>query len=321
MHQHLECSNLFIAIFYIKRKLFHIFRPQRAAQSFLVATEEKIEEIMVEAMWTNRYCSAQKILLVGEGDFSFSLYLATAFGSAFNIVATSLDSYAVLLKKYPKAQSNVEVLKKVGATILHEIDATRLKDDVFLRNHKFDRIIFNFPHVGFFGKEDNPALISLHQELLLGFFYNASQMLQPFGEIHVRHKTSTPFSDWNLTDLAERSSLTLFKSAPFKIEDYPGYNNKRGDGSRSDDPFPLGKCSTFFFINNIDYMQMKEASVGKPLKSDYHGNLIEFNGSSCRGSRTEGMRRVVDTQTERKEHHLILRALVHRYGRDTIAGI
>ncbi|KAI0511953.1 hypothetical protein KFK09_012587 [Dendrobium nobile] len=90
-------------------------------------------------------------------------------------------------------------------------------------------------------------------------------MLQPNGEIHVRHKTSVPFCYWNLPYLAERNSLTLFKSTPFKIEDYPGYNNKRGDGSRSDDPFPLGECSTFFFkinyssqLQNIDYMQMKE---------------------------------------------------------------
>ncbi|PKU81036.1 Uncharacterized protein MA16_Dca027580 [Dendrobium catenatum] len=90
-------------------------------------------------------------------------------------------------------------------------------------------------------------------------------MLQPNGEIHVRHKTSVPFCYWNLPYLAERNSLTLFKSTPFKIEDYPGYNNKRGDGSRSDDPFPLGECSTFFFkidyssqLQNIDYMQMKK---------------------------------------------------------------
>lgn len=38
------------------------------------------------------YSSKHKILLVGEGDFSFSLCLASAFGSATNITATSLDS-------------------------------------------------------------------------------------------------------------------------------------------------------------------------------------------------------------------------------------
>lgn len=38
------------------------------------------------------YSSNHKILLVGEGDFSFSKCLANAFGSASNITATSLDS-------------------------------------------------------------------------------------------------------------------------------------------------------------------------------------------------------------------------------------
>lgn len=41
------------------------------------------------------YSSHHKILLVGEGDFSFSLSLANAFGSASNMVATSLDSKGV----------------------------------------------------------------------------------------------------------------------------------------------------------------------------------------------------------------------------------
>lgn len=39
-----------------------------------------------------RQYSNKQILLVGEGDFSFSLSIAKAFGSATNITATSLDS-------------------------------------------------------------------------------------------------------------------------------------------------------------------------------------------------------------------------------------
>ncbi|KMS98473.1 hypothetical protein BVRB_4g091680 [Beta vulgaris subsp. vulgaris] len=43
------------------------------------------------------YTSAQRILLVGEGDFSFSSCLAVAFGTSHNITATSLNSEGTLL--------------------------------------------------------------------------------------------------------------------------------------------------------------------------------------------------------------------------------
>lgn len=52
--------------------------------------EDEEEE---EGKWAKHYTSLHEILLVGEGDFSFSLCLANAFGSASNIVTTSLDNY------------------------------------------------------------------------------------------------------------------------------------------------------------------------------------------------------------------------------------
>ena len=56
--------------------------------------EEDLEErkLSIEVRWIKHYSSEQKILLVGEGDFSFSAALAVAFVSATNITATSLDS-------------------------------------------------------------------------------------------------------------------------------------------------------------------------------------------------------------------------------------
>ncbi|WCJ32558.1 hypothetical protein M5689_013976 [Euphorbia peplus] len=202
----------------------------------------------IEERWMKYYSSYHRILIVGDGDFSFSTCLALHFGTAFNMLATSLDSYDILVAKYKNAKWNLEMLVKLGAHTLHGVDATKMRLHSDLMMQKFDRIIFNFPHAGFHGKEDDIRLIERHKKLLLGFFQNASGMLRANGEIHVTHKTSTPFSLWNLEGLAWVSSLRLIECVDFKIEDYPGYNNKRGDSSRCDEPFPLGECSTFKFV-------------------------------------------------------------------------
>ncbi|KAJ6800510.1 heavy metal-associated isoprenylated plant protein 41-like [Iris pallida] len=222
---------------------------------------EEEEEIVVK--WANHYSSLQHILLVGEGDFSFSLSLANAFASASSMVSTSLDSYDTVLEKYSKAKSNLESLKKLGATVLHEVDATKMKFHADLKMQKFDRVVFNFPHAGFKGKEDNMRLINLHRQVVNGFFKNAVHMLRPYAEVHISHKMGDPFHKWNLEELASKNSLVLIERTCFKIEEYPGYNNKRGDGARSDEPFPLGECSTYKFRIEGTHRR-KRASEVKP---------------------------------------------------------
>lgn len=54
-------------------------------------SKEKVKR-SISVKRIKHYSSWHKILLVGEGDFSFSACLALAFGSAANIIATSLDS-------------------------------------------------------------------------------------------------------------------------------------------------------------------------------------------------------------------------------------
>ncbi|KAL6999073.1 25S rRNA (uracil2634-N3)-methyltransferase [Sarracenia purpurea var. burkii] len=95
------------------------------------------------------YSSSHKILLVGEGDFSFAACLATAFGSAANIIATSLDSKELLSLKHPSAVANLEQLKRLGDIVLHEVDVRTMTQDTRLSSKIFDRIVFNFPHAGF----------------------------------------------------------------------------------------------------------------------------------------------------------------------------
>ena len=59
-----------------------------------VGVDEEEEE---EEKWVKHYSSNHQILLVGEGDFSFSLSLANSFGSASNILASSLEPYGIFL--------------------------------------------------------------------------------------------------------------------------------------------------------------------------------------------------------------------------------
>jgi 25S rRNA (uracil2634-N3)-methyltransferase len=64
-----------------------------------------------------------------------------------------------LTSKYGKAEANVAELKRLGATVLHGVDAKTMKLHSCLNMRHFDRIVFNFPHAGFKGKEDQLHVI------------------------------------------------------------------------------------------------------------------------------------------------------------------
>ncbi|XP_010540158.1 PREDICTED: uncharacterized protein At4g26485-like [Tarenaya hassleriana] len=192
--------------------------------------------------WIEHYSSKQKILLVGEGNFSFSLSLARAFGSAANVTATSLDSRGKLERDYgTEALTNIEELKGLGCTVMHGVNVRIMSRHVNLCSKRFDRIIFNFPHAGFdiIGKEYDSSTIKKHQGLVRGFLENARRMIDVDGEVHITHKTTDPFSRWDIEDLAEEESLCLVKKVPFYKWDYPGYVNKRGSGSKCNSTFLL----------------------------------------------------------------------------------
>lgn len=80
-----------------------------------------------------------------------------------------------------------------------------------------------------------------------GFLQNAKLMVSFVGEIHISHKTTHPFSEWDIKGLATNEGLIFIEEVEFKKHFYPCYNNKKGSGSKCDKNFPIRESSTFQF--------------------------------------------------------------------------
>ncbi|MCO5550861.1 hypothetical protein L7F22_004355 [Adiantum nelumboides] len=198
----------------------------------------------------SRYSSWQDILLVGEGNFSFAAALASAFKSAPSLVATSLDSRDILLQKYPNDfPDHLETMEKAGTDVMHDVNVHTMAKDKRLRRRKFDCIIYNFPHSGFVPcwRENSPALIKKHRELLRGFFKSAAKLLGEDGEIHVTHHVGWPYTEWKIEEAAVESGLRLARRPKFKAHAFPGYRNCRGAGAHWGRSFPIDNSATFIF--------------------------------------------------------------------------
>ncbi|XP_074303419.1 uncharacterized protein LOC141637912 [Silene latifolia] len=190
------------------------------------------------------YTSIQKILLVGEGDFSFSTSLAVAFGSASNMIATSLDTQEFLTENYSKFPTNKRELELRGCMIIHGVNARKMIRHPVLGNLKFDRIIYNFPHTGCFGKSN--ADVRKNQKLVRGFVNNAKKMMNEDGEIHITHKSSSLFRQWDIPKIGSDQGLHLTQEIKFKRRMFPGYSPKYGFGG--DDSFHCDPSKTYKFI-------------------------------------------------------------------------
>ncbi|KAI8552224.1 hypothetical protein RHMOL_Rhmol06G0249700 [Rhododendron molle] len=175
--------------------------------------------------WIKHYNSAQKILLVGEGDFSFSACLARAFGSGRNMVATSLHSKRLLAEKHWSSEEHLEELESLGCLVLHKVNVHKMSYHHTLKHMEFDVVVFNFPHAGHVSgyTEKDEELIEMHKDLLRGFFKSARGMLvKEGGEVHVTHRDDYPYNKWELEVLGAESGFCLKERVRFEKGDYPG---------------------------------------------------------------------------------------------------
>ena len=101
------------------------------------------------------FLPTDRILLVGEGDFSFTHALVLHPPEVLehlpssNVVATAYDTEDECYEKYPSAPAHVAALREKGATVLFGVDATKLnKHPTLTKGKRSDRIVWNFPHAG-----------------------------------------------------------------------------------------------------------------------------------------------------------------------------
>lgn len=221
-------------------------------------TEESEKDVLPAATDTRKFgldASDDRTLLVGEGNFSFAAAIAQCLGSASTMTATSLDSLEVLTTKYPGVETHLSLLRDYEATILHEIDGTKLHKHFYKRKclATFHKIIFNFPHSGA-GIKDQDRNIRANQELLQAFFQSAVQVLAPNGEIFVSLKTGMPYDEWRVKKQALGLGLVTRRSFQFSPVEYPGYEHRRtigfqeGLSTRHSEDLAKHPCRTFVFV-------------------------------------------------------------------------
>lgn len=171
---------------------------------------------------TTGYRRGMNVLAVGDGDMTFSLFLANVVvrGTESNgknmkrpgglVVATSYEDSHTLRKVYPNFDKTLNLLNSFGKRVIigYKVDATRLGStlpkEIQAQRRTFHRICWNFPcsavESGQDGQNDD---MEKNKELVKKFVANALPYLdEEGGEIHMAHKTKPPFNQWGLEKVA-----------------------------------------------------------------------------------------------------------------------
>jgi 25S rRNA (uracil2634-N3)-methyltransferase len=193
------------------------------------------------------FSTQDRILLLGEADFSFTVWLVEYLTDGSLITATSFDEEKTAEIKYPSLKQHLEILNDYEVNVLFKVDATNLNKKL----KEFDKIIFNFPHVGK-GIKDQDRNILLNQKMLIKFLINAPKALSGTGRIYITMKGGMPYDLWNIKSLAKECGYATLKSFKFEPKDYPGYAHRRTigykEGVSKDDSIECKNCRTYVFI-------------------------------------------------------------------------
>ena len=302
-----DCKSKLLLMPKLKHKLFAFqqrTQPSGKQQGSHknTKTQADVQKVKAQPRHTQKipYHYADRILLVGEGNFSFSAALKRHLTRQLNsdytadeyeerkpgcLVATAYDTREMTLEKYPDVETiisavesiephvdDVEKLDQIArdlyevvpAVVLFNIDAMKLHIKPFISHlplhARFDKVVFNFPHVGL-GIKDQDHNIHANQQLILNFLQSCRDVLslsasKP-GQVHVTIKNGMPYELWDVKNLAKMAGYKTLTSFAFDPSVYPGYEHRRTlgfkDGVSQDANAEILKhgSRTFIFVPDV----------------------------------------------------------------------
>ncbi|KAM6984112.1 ferredoxin-fold anticodon-binding domain-containing protein 1 [Tautogolabrus adspersus] len=237
---------------------------------------------------------SRSVLLVGEGNFSFSASVSQLYRETeTSVTATCLQRQEEALR-HEGAATNMQIIKDSGGTVLFEVDCTKLGECASLRDRVFDRVVFNFPHCG------RKSGVKKNRELIKNFFLSCVQVLAEDGEIHVSlcngqggtpvdHPKREWHNSWQVTAMAAEAHLILNDVHPFESGKYQSY---KCTGYRSQDKgFHVEKGLVHVFTRSLPYTSaqiftVEEVVEGERVQYNIPAELSDyiFRGFLCSGS-------------------------------------
>ena len=191
------------------------------------------------------------ILLVGDGNLSFSLALAKSQTSdQLKLTATTYEDLASLRAKYgeSKIDSTIDELTQRGHDVIHGVDATKLH--VTFKDRKFHEIHFMHPLVPSSdkkllmdksGRSSENLAVFANRRMLVKFLHAALPLVSDCIKITI--KNVFPYTGWRLHRLA--THVRGLKFLEQRISDHPpGYESRDLELDR---PFALTNAETFVF--------------------------------------------------------------------------
>lgn len=228
----------------------------------------------------NLFSESDCLLVLGEGNFSFTTCLSKTFKC--KIIATDVSTNSA---GDSFTQHNCEQLVGRGHQVFFGIDATKLEDYPQLEaNQNINYIIFNFPHV-----LSKKMKIGLNRDLLKQFFKSASKMIgekkgikilvslcggqSGVNAVEAPDKRRVWFDSWQLPEMAANGHfvITGFENFSFSYQLF-GYRLRNASFNASDaKTFTLEKRQTIdvssdklsrILMNNQKNLFVKHLIIG-----------------------------------------------------------